>query len=291
MINRKIHYFITLAECLSFTQTAARYNVSQTAISQYISGLEERLSIRLFDRSQRNVALTEAGKYYYTHVSQLLRQYDETLIQTKAIDLGYTGSLTVGVGVYEYCSTEGIFCDFLNRHPEIKVDILQYPYSILTEKLRAGELNMIIGDALCEDAFSRLGLQSRELFSSPNYIVASPEIAGRHDNDVHRILESECIITTCENTGPSSLQMLRTLFQDEFGFVPTNISQTNSLDAQLMLVRARHGVAMVPGFIVDAQCAGLARFELPSRRLISYRLMYLKNSRNPAVQKFFDFID
>ena len=291
MINRKIHYFITLAECLSFTQTAARYNVSQTAISQYISALEERLSIRLFDRSQRNVTLTEAGKYYYTHISQLLRQYDETLIQTKAIDLGYTGSLTVGVGVYEYCSTEGIFCDFLNRHPEIKVDILQYPYSILTEKLRAGELNMIIGDALCEDAFSRLGLQSRELFSSPNYIVASPEIAGRHDNDVRRILESECIITTCENTGPSSLQMLRTLFQDEFGFVPTNISQTNSLDAQLMLVRARHGVAMVPGFIVDAQCAGLVRFELPSRRLISYRLMCLKNSRNPAVQKFFDFID
>ena len=43
MINRKIHYFITLAECLSFTQTAARHNVSQTAISQYISGLEERL--------------------------------------------------------------------------------------------------------------------------------------------------------------------------------------------------------------------------------------------------------
>ena len=39
MINRKIHYFITLAECLSFTQTAARHNVSQTAISQYISGL------------------------------------------------------------------------------------------------------------------------------------------------------------------------------------------------------------------------------------------------------------
>ena len=232
---------------------------------------------------------------YFTN--SLVRLYSYiTLFNAKGIlssflsSLGYTGSLTVGVGVYEYCSTEGIFSDFLNRHPEIKVDILQYPYSILTEKLRAGELNMIIGDALCEDAFSRLGLQSRELFSSPNYIVASPEIAGRHDNDVRRILESECIITTCENTGPSSLRMLRTLFQDEFGFVPANISQTNSLDAQLMLVRARHGVAMVPGFIVDAQCAGLARFELPSRRLISYRLMCLKNSSNPAVQKFFDFI-
>ena len=290
MINRKIHYFITLAECLSFTQTAAHYNVSQTAVSQYISGLEERLGVRLFDRSQRTVALTEAGKYYYAHASRLLQQYDEALIQVKAIDLGYTGSLTVGVGVYEYCSTEGIFSDFLTCHPEIKVDILQYPYSLLTEKLRLGELNLIIGDALCEDAFSRLGLQSRELFTSPNYIVAAPEVAERHGGDVRSILEKECIITTCENTGPSSLLMLRTLFQDEYGFVPANISQTNSLDAQLMLVRARHGVAMVPGFIVDAQGSGLVRFELPSGRRISYKLMCLKDSKNPAVQKFFDFI-
>lgn len=290
MINHKIHYFVTLAECLNFTQTAAHYNVSQTAISQYISGLEERLGVRLFERSQRTVALTEAGKYYYAHISRMLQLYDEVLVQMKAIDLGYTGSLTVGVGVYEYCSTEGIFSDFLNCHPEIKVDILQYPYSQLTEKLRLGELNLIIGDALCEDAFSRLGLQSRELFTSPNYIVAAPEVAQRHGNDVRTLLQKECIITTCENTGPSSLRMLRTLFADEFGFVPANISQTNSLDAQLMLVRARHGVAMVPGFIVDAQGAGLTRFELPSQRQISYKLMCLKDSKNPAVQTFFDFI-
>ena len=148
MINRKIHYFITLAECLSFTQTAARHNVSQTAISQYISGLEERLGVRLFERNQRAVELTEAGKCYYTHITRMLQQYDETLEELKAIDQGYAGSLKVGVGVYEYCNTEGFFSDFLNSHPEIKVDIMQYPYSELREKLRLGELNLIIGDVL-----------------------------------------------------------------------------------------------------------------------------------------------
>lgn len=290
MINRKIHYFITLAECLSFTQTAARHSVSQTAISQYISSLEERLGARLFERSQRTVELTEAGKYYYAHVTQLLQSYDETLEQTRAIALGYAGSLKVGVGVYEYCGTEGLFSDFLNRHPEIKVDIMQYPYSELTDKLRLGELNLIIGDALCEDSFSRLGLQSRTLFTSPNYIVAAPEVAERHGGDVREMLARECLITTCENTGPSSVAMLQALVQDEFGFVPANISQTNSLDAQLMLVRARHGVAMVPGFIVDAQGTGLVRFALPSGREIRFNLMCLKDSKNPAVQMFFDFV-
>ena len=288
MINRKISYFITLAECLSFTQTASRHNVSQTAISQYIASLEDRLGVKLFDRTQRTVALTEAGRYYYEHVSELLKQYDETLVQLKAIDLGYTGSLKVGVGVYEYCSTEGFFSDFLTRHPEIKVDILQYPYSALTEKLKLGELDVILGDALCEQAFNHRALQARTLFTSPNFIAAAPEVAERHNGDVRAMLAGECLITTCEDTGPSSLEMLRALFEDEFGFVPSNISQTNSLDAQLMLVRARHGVAMVPGFIVDAQGAGLVRFSLPSGREIRYNLMCLKDTKNPAVGLLFD---
>ena len=76
MINRKIRYFVSLAECLSFTQTAAQYDVSQTAVSQYISSLEERLNVRLFDRSQRQVTLTEAGAYYYAQVKSMLMAYD-----------------------------------------------------------------------------------------------------------------------------------------------------------------------------------------------------------------------
>ena len=289
MINRKIGYFITLAECLSFTQTAARHGVSQTAISQYIASLEERLGVRLFDRTQRAVSLTQAGKYYYESISRLLKRYDETLVQLKAIDLGYSGSLKVGVGVYEYCSTEGYFSSFLTRHPEIRVEILQYPYSLLTEKLKLGELDVILGDALCEDAFVRHQLDKRTLFTSPNYIAAAPEVAQRYGGDLRAMLSGECLITTCEDDGPSSMDMLRALLMDEFGFVPSNISQTNSLDAQLMLVRARHGVAMVPGFIVDAQGAGLTRFALPSGREIQYKLMALKDGKNPATRLLFEF--
>ena len=45
MLNKKIEYFITLAECLSFTQAAATHSVTQTAISQYIAALEDILSV------------------------------------------------------------------------------------------------------------------------------------------------------------------------------------------------------------------------------------------------------
>ena len=46
MLNKKIEYFVTLAECLSFTQAAAAHSVSQTAISQYIASLEAKLQVQ-----------------------------------------------------------------------------------------------------------------------------------------------------------------------------------------------------------------------------------------------------
>ena len=55
MLNKKIEYFITLAECLSFTQAAAAHSVSQTAISQYIASLENKLQVRLFNRNAHSV--------------------------------------------------------------------------------------------------------------------------------------------------------------------------------------------------------------------------------------------
>ena len=43
MLNKKLEYFVTLSQCLSFTQAAAAHSVSQTAISQYIAALENKL--------------------------------------------------------------------------------------------------------------------------------------------------------------------------------------------------------------------------------------------------------
>lgn len=76
MLNKKIEYFVTLAECLSFTQAAAVHSVSQTAISQYIASLEGKLQVRLFNRNAHSVSLTDAGQFFYERVNFMLR-YDK----------------------------------------------------------------------------------------------------------------------------------------------------------------------------------------------------------------------
>lgn len=174
MLNKKIEYFVTLAECLSFTQAAAAHSVSQTAISQYIASLEAKLQVRLFNRNAHAVSLTDAGKFFYERVTFMLRYESDTKKRLIAIAEQYSGYVKVGIGMYESRHTEDFFSRFLLSHPEIKVDIFQYPYGALTEKLKSGELDVILANVLCEKAFAKEEILSRPMFESFNYLGGRP---------------------------------------------------------------------------------------------------------------------
>ncbi|RFZ83864.1 LysR family transcriptional regulator [Shinella sp. WSJ-2] len=74
---RDLHAFTTVAEEGSFTRAAARLGVSQSALSQSIRGLEERLGMRLLSRTTRSVAPTEAGERLLAKIGPALREIDE----------------------------------------------------------------------------------------------------------------------------------------------------------------------------------------------------------------------
>ena len=62
MLARHIHYFLAVAEHLSFTKAAAELHVSQPALSQQVKLLEESLGAQLFDRSGRTTRLTDTER-------------------------------------------------------------------------------------------------------------------------------------------------------------------------------------------------------------------------------------
>lgn len=291
MINKKIDYFLTLAECLNFTQAAAKHSVSQTAVSQYIAALEDKLGVRLFKRSSHSVSLTEAGKYYYQRARYIRDLYEDTEKHVRAIDERYSGYLKVGIGLYEYCNTESFFASFLKKNPEIKVDIFQYEYSELSEKLKTGQLDVIVAAKFCEQAFEKEGFRSRTLFSSRNFLVASAETAAKYRGKTPAdIIRGEYLITNCEDNGPSSMEFLRKTLMDEFGFTTARIVQTNSIGAQLLMVRSGHGVALVPGFLKELQDKDFVTYPL-SDDVMSYDLIVLPGNDNPVAEKIMTFAE
>ncbi|MGE1157134.1 LysR family transcriptional regulator, partial [Pseudomonas kitaguniensis] len=78
-----------------FTRAAARLGVSQSALSQTIRGLEERLGLRLLNRSTRSVSPTEAGDRLLARVQPAMQEINEGLTQLTELREKPAGTIRV----------------------------------------------------------------------------------------------------------------------------------------------------------------------------------------------------
>ena len=74
---RQLRYFVAVADTLNFSRASESLFLSQSALSRQISDLEDELGIRLFDRDNRNVTLTEAGRLLLGEAREVLLRTDK----------------------------------------------------------------------------------------------------------------------------------------------------------------------------------------------------------------------
>ena len=71
---RHLKYFLKLAEELSFVRAADKLFISQPPLSRQIKELETELGATLFERNNKRVILTDAGKYYQKEIQELVQK-------------------------------------------------------------------------------------------------------------------------------------------------------------------------------------------------------------------------
>lgn len=165
--------FIAVAREGSFTRAAARFGISQSALSHTIRQLEARLGIRLLTRTTRAVAPTEAGERLLKRIGP---HFDQIEVEIDALnELRDKPAGTIRIVAADFAISSVLWPkvkEFLPKFPDIKVELLldNGLSDIVTERYDAG---VRMGDQLAKDMISaRIGPDFRfAVVGAPSYFT------------------------------------------------------------------------------------------------------------------------
>jgi DNA-binding transcriptional LysR family regulator len=130
-----LNAFLVVATERSFSKAAKKLHRTQPAVSQAVRRLEDRLGDRLFDRSSRDGALTEAGVLLLEHATRLLRLASDTEVAIRELQQVRRGRVVIGANEAGVHSVLPVVEKFAALHPSAQVEVRRVP-----SRLIAGEL-------------------------------------------------------------------------------------------------------------------------------------------------------
>lgn len=95
--DRVLQAFLVLAEVQKFTVAAERCHMTQSALSQLIARLEERVGVRLFERGTRSVRLTPEGERLVISARRITNELENALVDLQAIATLESGQVSMAV--------------------------------------------------------------------------------------------------------------------------------------------------------------------------------------------------
>ncbi|MEH3114509.1 LysR family transcriptional regulator [Pedobacter terrae] len=228
---------------LHFTKAAAKLFISQPPLSRQIKELEEELSVKLFVRNNKQVALTNAGKYFKTEVDSLFARLEESKDVVRKIHEGVSGEFKVGYISSVYQSQLAEILKLMHeKFPYMKTSLFEVPTLAQIKALEHGDLD--VGILRAPVLSEKLKVES--LFFDP-FVVVTPSRTHKIDDqyELTDFLRKSPFIFFNKDYAPQYNQKLIEICQ-RMGFSPDITHEANNVHSILQLVEAGLGVSILP---------------------------------------------
>lgn len=182
--------FAVVARERSFTRAAAKLGVSQSALSQTIRGLEERLGFPLLTRTTRSVAPTEAGERLLRTVAPRFEEIEAELAVLSELRDKPAGTVRITAGEHPAISIlQPALKRFLPDHPEINVEII-VDYGLTDIVAEGFDAGVRMGEQVAKDMIAvRIGPEMRmAVVGSPAYFERRPAPRMPEDLTAHKCI-------------------------------------------------------------------------------------------------------
>lgn len=167
--------FVMVARERSFTRAAAQLGVSQSALSQTVRGLEQRLGLRLLTRTTRSVAPTEAGRRLFDTLAPRFEEIAQELASLSLLRDKPSGTIRINAGEHPAISVlQPALRRLVPENPDIRVEII-VDYGLTDIVAQGYDAGVRMGNQVAKDMISvRIGPDLRMA------IVGAPEYFARH---------------------------------------------------------------------------------------------------------------
>jgi DNA-binding transcriptional LysR family regulator len=179
--------FVAVAEHRNFRKAAAQLGIAPSGLSQTIHSLEERLGVRLFNRTTRSVALTEAGEHLLADAQPVLDGIDKAIESVNAFRDKPSGALRLSASRLAATLLVGpVLPQFLAEYPDIKLEVAadDTHSDIVSSRFDAG---IRVGERVEKDMIAVRLLDDQRLtaVASPAYLALHPRPLTPEDLHAH----------------------------------------------------------------------------------------------------------
>ena len=249
MNTKQINYIITLANAGSFSKGAELLNISQPSLSQYVKKIEQQLGAELFDRTGGMVRLTDAGRIYIEAGRRILDIEHQMAGRFNDLAEHKTGSVIVGTSPYRSAGMMPIIAKrFGEKYPGMHLVIEEMTSQELCEAAEHGKFDLCMTmKPVNERLFHCEKITEEELILAvPRDYPAFPacEMPERKYPAIDAAL-IHCQPMIMVTEGQWMQQALDGLTA-EYGLTLKKAAVVKSLEAQIEMVRAGVGMALLP---------------------------------------------
>ncbi|WP_342513375.1 LysR family transcriptional regulator [Sporosarcina sp. FSL K6-1522] len=281
---KKLNYFVTVVDQMSFSKAAEKLHISQPSLSKTIKTMEQELGFQIIERNTRNIRLTEAGEVLYKRANHLLLEL--AIVKQEMDEVKRSGKGEIRLGMIESVKhwLPKVIVQYKEEFSDMRIQLTEVLSGEDVKKsLRTYETHAIITNQLIkEDDITTIPLYNEKLVlvvHTSHPLAASEAISLKQ-------LESDPFIMSAK--GFQTREDILRAFESE-GATPNIKFEIERFETVLSLVREGLGIAIIPESYMQGPQDGLVK----SRAVVSpelERTVYLTYMKNryisPAIRSF-----
>jgi DNA-binding transcriptional LysR family regulator len=272
-----VSIFLSVADCVSFSEAARRLNISQPSVSQTIKALEKKFGVQLFIRQGRSIRLTDAGRLLQSKGRELLANSSHLEEAMHALKREPVGEVNLG------CSTASAkyflphwVARFRQNFPQVRVNFLIYKHDQLRRMLIDGQIPIVVSGKRIDHA----DVESQPLMTEEIVLIVPAAHRWAEDGRIYpqELLQESLVLP---EKGSMTLELLlHSLHQHQISSDMLQTTMTlGDLEAVVMGVEAGIGVAFVPRLVATRSLSSGKVVQVEVQGMSLSREIHLARSR------------